>query len=260
MSLTNPSLLTDDELVDAVASLADTSRESTALLVAHLVELNRRGLHHAHEAEMYFTPIVEARRLGSSEGIDRAAGRRTQRRSNTAEERRYATAMRILMAVAISTLVAGAVGPAAGEEPASGTTKPATVVFVCEHGTVKSVIAAELFNRRAAERKLRFHAVARGVTPEERIPDAVAGNLKADGFDLSGFAASPLTSEDAKTAAYVVAIGVDPPLLKDAKAMARWTDVPPASTEYKASRDDMAKRIDGLLDALASPGEPHVCK
>ena len=35
------------------------------------------------------------------------------------------------------------------------------VVFVCEHGTVKSVMAALWFNRLATERKLPFRAVSR---------------------------------------------------------------------------------------------------
>ena len=46
------------------------------------------------------------------------------------------------------------------------------VVFVCEHGSVKSPIAASLFDRTAEKRGLPFRAVSRGVNPEEHVPPA----------------------------------------------------------------------------------------
>ena len=137
---------------------------------------------------------------------------------------------------------------------------PETVVFVCEHGTVKSVIAAEIFNKRAAERKLPFRAVSRGVTPDAAVPEGVAASLAKDGYDVSAFTPKALDKDDVAGAAHVVAIGVDPPLLAGAKAVSRWNDVPPASTRYAAARDAMAKRIDALLDALAAPPGPHICQ
>ena len=141
---------------------------------------------------------------------------------------------------------------------AAGETPP-RVVFVCERGTVKSVIAAEIFNRRAAERKLAFRAVSRGVSPDPAIPAAVAENLAKDGFDVADFQAAKLAAEDVRGAAHVVAIGVETPLLDDAKAVTRWTDIPPASTHYAAARDAMAKRVDALLDELVNAPAPAHC-
>jgi len=159
------------------------------------------------------------------------------------------------------TLLAAAILLAVQSTAGATTDAPAeTVVFVCEHGTVKSVIAAEIFNKRAAERKLPFRAVSRGVTPDERIPEGVAANLARDGYDVAAFKAKALTKDDVAGAAHVVAIGVDPALLAGAKAVARWTDVPPASTQYGTARDAMAKRIDALLDELAAPPGPHICQ
>ena len=77
---------------------------------------------------------------------------------------------------------------------------PDTIVFVCEHGAAKSVVAAAQFNRLAEERHLPYRGIARGTEPQEdiapkRIDDAVArGNtreadrllkqyLKATGID-----------------------------------------------------------------------------
>ena len=47
MFITDPRTLTDDALMARMASLTAGSREATAGLIAHLVELERRGLHHA---------------------------------------------------------------------------------------------------------------------------------------------------------------------------------------------------------------------
>src|SRR5207247_1515616 len=44
-----------------------------------------------------------------------------------------------------------------------------TVVFVCEHGAAKSVIATTYFNKIAAERGLRARAVYRGVNPQAEL-------------------------------------------------------------------------------------------
>src|SRR5262249_35169486 len=48
-------------------------------------------------------------------------------------------------------------------------TKPATVVFVCLHGSVKSQVAAAHFNRIAKERGLPVIAVSRGIAVDKEI-------------------------------------------------------------------------------------------
>lgn len=128
------------------------------------------------------------------------------------------------------------------------------VVFVCEHGSVKSVIAAHWFNRLAAERNLPFRATSRGVSPDDAIPPAVAANLAGDGFDVAGFTPQPLEAADVSGTVHVVAIGVDSPLFAAAGVpVSRWSDIPPASTDYAASRDAMRARTGTLLDSLARP-------
>jgi protein-tyrosine-phosphatase len=135
--------------------------------------------------------------------------------------------------------------------PAADAAPPGRVVFVCEHGTVKSVIAAHWFNRLAAERRAPFRAVSRGITPEPAIPPAIAAALASDGFDGGGFIPERLANADLTGAAHVVAIGVESPLFAEARVpVSRWSDVPPASTDYAASRDAMRRRIEALLDSL----------
>lgn len=134
---------------------------------------------------------------------------------------------------------------------------PGTVVFVCEHGNGKSLVAREWFNRLAAERRLHFHAVARGVTPEASVTPAIAEALRGDGFDVSGFEPRAFSAADVSGASRVVGIGVDlssAPERGDAP-LDTWADIPPASQRYAASRDALRARIEALLKTLESAGE-----
>jgi protein-tyrosine-phosphatase len=158
----------------------------------------------------------------------------------------------------MSLLIAAVAAAALAQAPAGRAAEDAMagkVVFVCEHGTVKSVIAAEWFNRRAAERGLPFRAVSRGVEPDAAIPAPVAANLGADGFDVSAFRPRRIDAAAAQ-ARVVIAIGVDPAGLPAGASVERWDGVPPASTDYAGSRDDMKGRIEALLDRLAAGAPP----
>jgi protein-tyrosine-phosphatase len=125
------------------------------------------------------------------------------------------------------------------------------VVFVCEHGTVKSLMAREWFNRLARERGLTYHAESRGVAPDPSVPPAVAAALRRDGFDLAGFSPRPLAATDLG-AVRIVTIGVDPASIRlpAGTSIEAWDDIPPATERYEASRDALRARIERLLMLL----------
>ena len=56
------------------------------------------------------------------------------------------------------------------------------VIFVCEHGSAKSVVAAAHFNKLAKERNLPVRAISRGTNPDEEIAPIAASGLQADGL------------------------------------------------------------------------------
>jgi protein-tyrosine-phosphatase len=89
-------------------------------------------------------------------------------------------------------------------------TESAAVLMVCEHGSVKSVMAASLFNQGAAERYLPFRAIARGVTPDSAVPAPIATALGQEGFDVKEFVPVRVSGADVARASRVVAIGVEP--------------------------------------------------
>jgi protein-tyrosine-phosphatase len=134
----------------------------------------------------------------------------------------------------------------------------ASVVFVCEHGNVKSLIAMQWFNRLAAQRQLSVRAISRGLTPENPVPPPIRARLKDDGFDVSRFEARPLTPGDLEGATRLVVIGADvPPWARRAGLpVETWTDIPPASESYAASRDALKERMAALLAKLAPVSPP----
>ena len=132
------------------------------------------------------------------------------------------------------------------------------VAFVCEHGNVKSMMAAAYFNRAAKERHLPFSAVARGVSVEsERAPPAIAAEMKAEGFDVEAFRAAGLASTEFESLDHVVTIGTSlpeesPPLRADVE---HWDDVPPASKDYEAASRALHAHVDDLLRRLTAEQE-----
>ena len=64
--------------------------------------------------------------------------------------------------------------------------RPMKVLFVCLHGSAKSVIAAEHFRRRAVAADLDIEVTSAGVEPDAEIPPHVIRGLADDGFDITG--------------------------------------------------------------------------
>jgi arsenate reductase (thioredoxin) len=129
-----------------------------------------------------------------------------------------------------------------------------TVVFVCEHGSAKSLVAAQHFNRLAARRSLRLRAVARGVSPDATPPAPVLEGLRADGLAPTGFTPRRFETGEAAAARRVIVVG-DAALPGESGARAqRWEKVPAVSTDYGAARDAIVREIESLLDQLERSG------
>ena len=131
----------------------------------------------------------------------------------------------------------------------------ATVVFVCEHGSAKSLVAASLFDRMAKEKGVAARAISRGTAPDPSVPEVVVQALRGDGFDVSSFRPQALTEADAAASARLIAIGVDlgPLAAKAGPRALRWDGVPPVSTSYPEARRDLVARIERLLEELRTP-------
>src|ERR1044071_2186167 len=103
----------------------------------------------------------------------------------------------------------------------------AQVVFVCEHGAAKSVVASEYFNKLAAERGLTVRAIARGADPQAKLSVSAVKGLAGDGLPPALDAPRALTAGELRSSARVVAFDCEQPAMKALKGMdACWDDVP----------------------------------
>jgi arsenate reductase (thioredoxin) len=124
-------------------------------------------------------------------------------------------------------------------------------VFVCEHGSVKSLIAATIFNNAARERRLSFRSISRGIEPDASVPPKIAAALAAEGIDAAGFKPQRLSTSEIGHARRIVSIGVDLSAVAPKNVpVLRWDDVPPASADYAAAHRALTKRVDQLLIEL----------
>jgi arsenate reductase (thioredoxin) len=101
------------------------------------------------------------------------------------------------------------------------------VIFVCEHGAAKSVLATAYFNKLAEERKLPFRATFRGTSPQDDLSVRVVDGLKADGVAVPTGKPAAITDADVADATHIFAIGCTLPDAagRSGKA-ADWSDVP----------------------------------
>ncbi|MBU6371706.1 MAG: hypothetical protein KJS97_03175 [Alphaproteobacteria bacterium] len=125
-----------------------------------------------------------------------------------------------------------------------------TVVFVCEHGVAKSLIAAEVFNRMARARGSAAVGVSRGVTPEARVPDGVREGLAREGIDVSGFVPRRLGADDVRGATRIVLIGAQADLAGRSAGVERWDDVSAVSENYARAHADIVAHVDDLLTRM----------
>lgn len=124
------------------------------------------------------------------------------------------------------------------------------IVFICEHGSAKSVVAAAHFNRLAALRRLPFRAVARGTRPDEAMAPAALAGLRQDQLEPADARPVRLAPSDLEGARQVIAFSELPDEFEHA-GVEIWT-VPPVSGDYAAARDAIVQRLQDLLDELAA--------
>jgi protein-tyrosine-phosphatase len=124
------------------------------------------------------------------------------------------------------------------------------IVFVCEHGAAKSVIATAYFNKLAAERGLPDRATYRGANPQAELSVSALKGLREDGLAVPSAQPSPITTGDVRKATRIFAIGCSLPAHAASSGKAEsWDDVPD-DQGYAAQRDAIKKHVERLLDQL----------
>jgi arsenate reductase len=132
----------------------------------------------------------------------------------------------------------------------SNASKP-TVVFVCEHGSAKSIIAAVEFKHMAKEKGLDLNILARGTNPDAEIPKLVRDGLKADGYDVGILKPTKVSETDLKGAVKIVSFGPDlQPWLAEGATVSDWSATPSVSEDYRKARKYIRGQLAILLKDL----------
>jgi arsenate reductase (thioredoxin) len=146
----------------------------------------------------------------------------------------------------VVSLVAATLAPALLAQAASSSLE---VVFVCEHGAAKSVIAAAHFNHIAQQRGLNLRAVARGTNPDPEVAPKVVAGLKSEGLNEITTKPQLVSERYTSDAKRVVTLGCKLP--HNARST-DWNDIPSPSSNYSAASAAIRTRVEALLDELAA--------
>ena len=125
-----------------------------------------------------------------------------------------------------------------------------SIVFVCEHGAAKSVIATAYFDKLAAERGLPDRATFRGTAPQEALSVRAVEGLRADGLAIPAGTPTAIAASDIAQASHIFAIGcVLPSAAKASGKSSDWSDVPD-DQGYVPMRDAIVRHVTALLNEL----------
>jgi arsenate reductase (thioredoxin) len=128
-----------------------------------------------------------------------------------------------------------------------------TVLFVCLHGSAKSLIAAEHLNRLAERQSLALRGESAGIEPDDDVPPGVVSGLAADGIDVRAYRPRQITDQLVGNAAHVVICGGElPSSAASAASLERWDDLPFVSDGYEVARSAIVERVEQLLARLGT--------
>ena len=131
--------------------------------------------------------------------------------------------------------------------------KPQNVAFVCLHGSAKSLIAAEYFNRLAREKSLAVRATTSGPEPDAEVPSNVIDGMESRGFDVATYKPALISAERLKDADLIVSFACDAGRkLAPGKAEERWDECPAVSDDFDIAWDFITKRVEGLVARIAA--------
>ena len=122
------------------------------------------------------------------------------------------------------------------------------IVFVCQHGAAKSIIAAAYFNLLAEEMGLNLRAIARGTDPDPELSPLTLKGLSEEGLTPTESSPRKLTEAEIESAQKVVAFCELPNEYRQQARVERWDDVPLVSENYEKARDVIIERVRQMLN------------
>lgn len=124
------------------------------------------------------------------------------------------------------------------------------IIFVCQHGAAKSVIAASYFNKLAKERSLNFVAECRGVDPDSIVSESARDGLSRDKLFNPTTKPQKLLGADTANTERIILFTQLPDEMKTSIKTEDWSKIENVDADYSKRRDAIVKKINELLDRL----------
>ena len=121
------------------------------------------------------------------------------------------------------------------------------IIFVCEHGAAKSIIAAAYFNRFARERNLGVQAVPRGTHPDSELSPLTVAGLHRDGLTPNESIPQKLSTADIESAQQIISFCELPEDYRKQVVVTQWDDIPPVSENYEEARDAIVAKLKAMM-------------
>jgi protein-tyrosine-phosphatase len=125
-----------------------------------------------------------------------------------------------------------------------------TIIFVCEHGAAKSIVAAAYFSSLADEWNLDMRAIARGTIPAQELASKAVEGLQQDGLMPTEFSPQKLTHTEIAAADRIVSFCELPGEYQAKVIIEQWNDIPPVSEDYAKARDAILRKLRKLIDSI----------
>ena len=131
------------------------------------------------------------------------------------------------------------------------------VVFVCEHGAAKSIMAAAEFERLAKQKGVAFEIISRGTNPDAEVAGSIRQHLLEDGIDIGSAKPAKVSAKDLEGATTVVTFGPDlSSLLPKGAKLLDWSATPSPSQDYRAARERIVKQLETLVETMQKAEHP----
>jgi arsenate reductase (thioredoxin) len=128
--------------------------------------------------------------------------------------------------------------------------QPKKIVFVCEHGSAKSIIAISYFNKIAKEKNLSWEAVSRGTTPDAEISAKTKKLLTDDKVPVPQVKPQAITQKDIDEADRVILFFPLPENIAGRNNLEYWPGIDAVNGDFEKLRDDILAKLLPLIDSL----------
>jgi protein-tyrosine-phosphatase len=136
-------------------------------------------------------------------------------------------------------------------KPPASAAKPTTVLFMCPHGSARSVLASAYFQKLAKERGLNVRVDSAGMQPDAVVGPVIAEHLMKNGYAVPIVTPRAVTPGDLATADVVISLGCDLTGLPAPRGtLQQWNDVPGPSENLAGADEAIRQHVAELVEEL----------